>query len=203
MKQLIIVLVSLLFYNFEKCINDYIPNEQINISENSEDNCVVTNQIKKTIIDFFNSENELIYEDTFISLLVKNQNNAQINYECSFFHNNENNILYYSLSDSLLKKTKHDERAMKLLVNSYLINSTNIELTEYYSTIIIPNAAIANITTFVKFLSDMSEREMNRCIYNLDIIDNKTDIENIITTLKGIKNSEYQVVVNKVIEKLQ
>ena len=203
MKQLIIVLASLLFFSFENCINDYIHSEQIILSENLKCDYLVTEQIREIIIDFLNDKDELIYEDIFISLLIKNQDNVQINYECSFFCDNDNIILYYSLSDSLLRKSTHDERAMKLLINSYFINNYNVELTEYYSTIIIPNAATANVTVFVKILSDLSEIEIDKCIYNLDVIENKADIENIIATIKGIKNPEYQGIVDKIIEKLQ
>lgn len=50
--------------------------------------------------------------------------------------------LYLSLGDSsLLKELNTDERAMPLLINLYLLNVDNTEVSNYYEVKVIPSRA--------------------------------------------------------------
>ncbi len=70
--------------------------------------------------------------------------------DCYFSGNGKDVKLYLYLGDSiLLKNIKTDDKAMKLLVELYLININNAELSQYYGTRVIPKVAVENPTSFV------------------------------------------------------
>ncbi len=163
--------------------------------------CITSVKIKNTIEDFINNGDNTIYKNKFIKLFAKSN---KYHNNCYFFANIKNENLYFYLGDSvLLKKVKTDDRAMRLLIDLYLVNKNNAELSEYYGTKIIPKAASENIGAFVKVLSKKTERETNTCINKLKNIDNDADKENIRKELTKFHKQKYLLIVNKILERLQ
>ncbi len=168
--------------------------------DQSSDTCILAVRIKQTIEDFVNNKSEVIYQEDFISAFEKiNQNKT----ECYFPNNSSEVKLYYFLGDSiLLKKVEQDERAMQLLINLYLVNRNNAELSEYYGSRILPKAALMNIKAFIEVLSGKPDRDINKCIGKLKYIRDTSEIERIKSEIDKIDNQKYSSIIQKIRETL-
>ncbi len=166
-----------------------------------EDSCITVAKIKNTIEDYINNSNKKIYKKKFIKIFAESNKYKS---DCYFFADVKNINLYFYLGDSvLLKRVKTDERAMKLLIDLYLLNRKKVEISQYYSTRVIPKAAVENTELFVRVLAKKTEREANKCISSLEGILSKYDKEKIRKELKKIQKRKYLPIVNKIEEKLQ
>jgi hypothetical protein len=190
-------IIILLFF-----INTYSKSNQaiIKIGELKKleiaDSCQITNKIRTRIIDYINNKNELVYNQDFILSFAKIN---EYDGECYFPRSTEDINLYYYLGDSvLLKKAVNDIRAMKLLIDLYLVNSNNAELSEYYGFILIPKAACLNIISFIKVISGLSDKDSEKCIQKLQSIESETDKLRIRNILDGISDPESVKIVNKI-----
>lgn len=164
------------------------------------DNCLVANKIRANILEYINNETESIYDKSFISLFPKINAYA---WECSFPRNNEETRMYFYLGEVvLLNKAEFDERAMKLVIDLYLVNRNNVELSEYYGFRIIPKIALKNISSFIKVLSNRTEKEAIKCINKLKYIDSSSNIEKIKNEIDKIDNEEYLVLIDRIKEML-
>jgi len=165
-----------------------------------KDLCVTASEIRNTIENFINHDDKTIYKKKFITSFTKIN---KFHNECYFPGNGKDVNLYFYLGDSiLLKKVKTDEKAMKLLIDLYLININNCELSEYYGTRIIHKAAIENTEAFVKILTKKTEREVNKCISKLKMIEHDADKEKIRKELSKLRKRKYLPIVNKILERL-
>lgn len=162
---------------------------------NKKDSCFFANEIKKTIVEFINGENELIYKSNFIDNFLKI---SKYHNECYFPQNNEEINLYFLLGDTLLQIAYKEERAAKLLIDLYLVNRNNVELSEYYGSKIIPKLATKNIIFFIKVMKTKTEREANKCIGKLKYIKDSTEIKLIKEEIDKIDNQSYLRIINKI-----
>lgn len=174
----------------------------IRISDhNQDDACVIKVRLKGSIENYIENGDESIYSSEFItSFSIINEYHDS----CYFPGNNQEVKLYFFLGEKvLLEKLKSDERAMRLLIDLYLLNKNNVELSQYYGSVIIPQAIIRNTKAFVKVLANKEDKEINKCIGKLKYIDSKADIDKINKKLKKLKEPEYIAIANKMREKLQ
>ncbi|MCK4922883.1 MAG: hypothetical protein KAS71_17650 [Bacteroidales bacterium] len=168
--------------------NEYSSDELSMNPVLSNDSCVETLEfVRRTVMNFIQNGNELIYEDSFIiSILKVNKYHG----DCYFPGNSEDVLHFYLLGDSiLLEKVKYDERAMRLIINLYFAYNNNAELSEYFSTHVIPQAALNNIVIFAKILSERPEKEANRCIRKLRVIVDEDEIQIIKKEIYKIDNT--------------
>ena len=207
-KLWILMFVVTLFFSYstELLSNDcYIPTHYPSNENNyklpriMQDSCIVADKLRRTIFNYIKYENENIYNEEFISSFLETNERQGV---CYFPRTNEDVKLYYDLGDTLLKKSKIDERAMKLLIELYLAKQKSAELSEYYGLILIPQAAIENINYFVKIISRLPERDINQCINKLKYIKNDTDIKRLIDEIDNIDNKEFLNVKDKIKQKL-
>lgn len=168
--------------------------------QQSKDSCAEATKIHETIVGFIEEGNDKIYDDDFIACF--SAINAKHG-DCYYPGNNNEVRLYFFLADSvLLNKVKNDEKAMKLLIELYLVNFNNVELSEYYGFIVLPKAASININSFIKVLSFKTEKEADRCISRLEYIDDISEIERIKSNIANINNPEFIEIVRKIRNRL-
>lgn len=164
------------------------------------DTCLEVKMIRKTIVDFIENRNEEIYKDDFVTSISKIN---KIHGKCFFPNNSDDIKLYFILGDSvLLNKVEHDMRAMKLLIELYLVNRNNAELSEYYGFRILPKAATKNIKAFVQVISKFPEKDANKCIGKLKYIKEEEKINKIKSDINKITEQDYNPIINKIKEKL-
>jgi hypothetical protein len=188
-----------LFFN---CVNASSVNcygysdEFLVFSSFSTDSCVNTLEfVRETITNYIQNGDELIYDESFTTSISKvNKSHG----DCYFPGNQKDVSLFYSLGDSiLLEKAKYDERAMKLIIEIYLLYKNSAELSEYYGTTVIPRAAMVNTVSFVKVLSGLPEKDADKCIRKLRIIENTSEVEAIKSEICRIEKS-YHRITNKI-----
>lgn len=181
-----IVLFSLAFLIF-------ITNACASQKEEEKERCATAMELKNVIMNFINYRDEAIYEEKF--LVTFSENNEKHN-DSYFLDNKEDIRIYCFLGDSsLVQDLNTDERAMKLLVDLYLLNKNNAELSEYYGSKVIPKAALRNTEFFVKVIAGKTEEEANQCIRNLKNVQQNADKEKIRNAMAKIDKAEYEPVV--------
>jgi hypothetical protein len=188
-----LLLPNNLFKNTDMCFGKQEETiSQTNLLD--DDSCIIAEKIKRTILEYLNNENDLIYTKEFI--LYFEENNKFDG--CFFPRNNDETNLYFKLADScLLKKINSDNRAMYLLIDLYLVNWINVEFSEYYASEIVPKAALANLSQFVDVISKHSDKDINKCVSILKYLD-KNDREKMKSTLSKIKSTDHQMIINKI-----
>jgi hypothetical protein len=160
-----------------------------------KEKCAATEEIRNTIINFVFTKDKAIYEKEFLALLSKNKEKQN---GCYFPENEMDVKLYLALGDtSLINDFTTDERAMGLLIDLYLLNQNNMELTEYYGLKVIPKAALKDTKAFVKALSSKTEREAGLCISALKNVQEKPDKDKIKAAIGKLGKSEYSSVLDK------
>lgn len=190
-----IIILSLVFLGYMDC------QAFSSIREGEKDNCATATALKNTILNFIYSGDKTIYEKEFLASF---QQNNEKKGEC-FFPDNEMDVkLYLALGDSaLLKELNTDERAMPLLIDLYLLNGNNMEVSNYYDIKVIPKAALKNTEAFVKALSGKPESEVIRCIVSIQNIKQKEEKERIKDAIKNLGKEEYLPIVDKMNEALK
>jgi hypothetical protein len=190
-----IIILSFVFLGYMDC--QALPH----VTEGEKDNCATATALKNTILDFIYNGDKSIYEKEFLSSF---QQNNEKKGEC-FFPDNEMDVkLYLALGDSaLLKELNTDERAMPLLIDLYLLNGDNTEVSNYYDVKVIPKAALKNTEAFVRALSGKTESEVIRCIASLQNIKQKEEKEKLKEAMKNLGKEEYLSVIDKMNEALK
>jgi len=190
-----VIILSFFFLGYIHC------RASVSVTEAEKDACATATAIRNTILDFIYNGDKAIYKKEFLASF--RQNNGEQG-DCYFPDNKMDVKLYLALGDSaLLKELNTDERAMPLLIDLYLLNGNNSEVSGYYDVKVIPKAAVKNTGAFVNVLSGKTESEASRCIACLQNIKQKADREKIKDALKNLDKAEYLPVVDKINESLR
>ena len=152
--------------------------------------------LRETISNYINEKDDKIFDANFLDAMKIA--GKQQSWEC-FYPNKDGDITQlYLLGDSvLLEKAKYDERAMMLIINIYLLYSNSPEIAEYFGFNVVPKAAVVNTTSFIKVLSFKTEKEIDKCIRKLKILDDPSAIESIKAQINQI-NTNYRSVSDKI-----
>ena len=169
------------------------------LKKEENNKCATATGLQNTIMQFINYGDKTIYEKEFLAAFAQNNENP----DCYFPTTKHEKKVYYFLGDSsLVQDVQSDERAMALLIDLYLLNQDNTELTEFYGSSAIPKAVTVNPGAFVKVLSGKSESEADKCIDTLQNVSEKKRGK-IRNEIAQPGKAEYLPVIQKMREALQ
>ncbi|MEM8567820.1 MAG: hypothetical protein AAGF85_15265 [Bacteroidota bacterium] len=174
-------------------ISDVVQVDLNGIQQELSDDCGIANHLRKEIIVYLKGSSEGVLQQKFITHL---KDNADQNIDCFFPRDNDELLLLYKFTNTLVKESSNEQRAIEIILNLDKHMSRAVEYAEHMHDVI-PQVALKNTLGFIQEVHKLSGQDRAAILENLEYLESLEAVEKLRSNLLEIKGSQYLATVNE------